>query len=313
MRHIPVLLNEVIDSLQLKPGMNIIDCTLGDAGHSEAILDKTAPDGRLLGLDADVESVLRAKRNLYRYEGRVTFVHDNFLNLKKVIEETKFAPAQGILMDLGWSSQQFAERGRGFSFNPPAGGDEPLDMRYAAKSQNPNDKSQNELTASEILNTYSEVELAKIFKQYGEEDLSAEIASAVVAYRKNKKIEKTNELTEIILQVYREKLHTDKEVPWVGGIHPATKVYQALRIEVNHELEALRQALPQAVEALSQGGRLAVITFHSLEDRIVKHFFQEMENKTISLVNKKPIIAGEQELTDNPRSRSAKLRVVEKI
>ncbi|MEK7213445.1 MAG: 16S rRNA (cytosine(1402)-N(4))-methyltransferase RsmH, partial [Patescibacteria group bacterium] len=249
MRHIPVLLNEVIDSLQLKPGMNIIDCTLGDAGHSEAILDKTAPDGRLLGLDADVESVLRAKRNLYRYEDRVTFVHDNFLNLKKVIEETKFAPAQGILMDLGWSSQQFAERGRGFSFNPPAGGDEPLDMRYAAKSQNPNDKSQNELTASEILNTYSEVELAKIFKQYGEEDLSAEIASAVVAYRKNKKIEKTNELTEIILQVYREKLHTDKEVPWVGGIHPATKVYQALRIEVNHELEALRQALPQAVEA----------------------------------------------------------------
>ena len=313
MRHIPVLLNETIDSLQLKPGINIIDCTLGDAGHSEAILDKTGPDGRLLGLDADVESVLRAKRNLYRYEDRVTFVHDNFLNLKKVIEETKFAPAQGILMDLGWSSQQFAERGRGFSFNPPAGGDEPLDMRYAAKSQNPNDKSQDELTASEILNTYSEVELAKIFKQYGEEDLSAEIASAVVAYRKNKKIEKTNELTEIILQVYREKLHTDKEVPWVGGIHPATKVYQALRIEVNHELEALRQALPQAVEALSQGGRLAVITFHSLEDRIVKHFFQEMENKTVSLVNKKPIVAGEEELKINPRARSAKLRVVQKI
>lgn len=300
MRHIPVLLNEVIESLQLKPGMNIIDCTLGDAGHSEAILDKTAPDGRLLGLDADVEAVLRAKRNLYRYEDRVIFVHDNFLNLKKVIEETKFSPAQGILMDLGWSSQQFAERGRGFSFL----NDEPLDMRYGGKS---------ELTAAEVLNTYSEDDLIKIFKQYGEEDLSAEIASALVAYRKNKKIEKTNELTEIILQVYREKLHTDKEVPWVGGIHPATKVYQALRIEVNHELEALRQALPQAVEALSQGGRLAVITFHSLEDRIVKHFFQELESKTVSLVNKKPIIAGEQELTNNPRSRSAKLRVIQKI
>lgn len=309
MRHIPVLLNETIDGLNLRPGMNIVDCTLGDAGHSEAILDKTAPDGRLLGLDADVESVLRAKRNLYRFENRANLVHDNFLNLKKVIAETKFSPVQGILMDLGWSSPQFAERGRGFSFL----NDEPLDMRYGTKLQISNDKFQSELTAGDVLNTYSEIELVKIFKQYGEEDLSVEIAKAIVDFRKNKKIERTSELTEIILQVYREKLHTDKEVPWVGGIHPATKVYQALRIEVNHELEALRQALPQAVEALTPGGRLAVITFHSLEDRIVKHFFQEWENKTVRLINKKPISAGDEEIKNNPSARSAKLRVVEKI
>ena len=160
-------------------------------------------------------------------------------------------------------------------------------------------------------NNYSEQELVGVFKNFGEEKLSKEIAEAIADYRKNKKLEKTDELTGIILQVYRTKLHTDKEIPWIGGLHPATKVYQALRMEVNHELENLKKVLPQAVEVLSAGGRLAVISFHSLEDRIVKHYFKS--NKQIKLVNKKPIMASEEEIKNNPRARSAKLRVIEKV
>lgn len=168
-------------------------------------------------------------------------------------------------------------------------------------------------TAAEIVNSYSEKELADIFKNFGEENLHKEIAEAIVDFRKNKKIEKSGELAEIILQVYRTKLRTDKEIPWIGGLHPATKVFQALRMEVNHELENLKQALPQAVEMLASGGRLAVITFHSLEDRIVKQYFQTIAGKKVRLVNKKPISGTEEEIKLNPRARSAKLRVVEKL
>ena len=301
-RHIPVLLNEAVDALQLKSGMNVIDCTLGDAGHSEAMLEKIAPKGKLLGIDLDMEAVLRAKRFLYRFEDRAIIVRNNFTNLKKIIDESNFGPVNAVLMDLGWSSPQFAERGRGFSFQT----DEPLDMRYSG--------SQNEtLTAADVVNSYSEQELAGIFKNFGEEKLSNEIAKAIVGYRKNKKLEKTGELAEIILEAYRTKLHSEKEIPWIGGLHPATKVFQALRMEVNHELENLKLALPQTVDSLASGGRLAVITFHSLEDRIVKHFFQSIAGKTIKLINKKPITASESELKSNPRSRSAKLRVIEKL
>ena len=305
-RHIPVLLNKAVDALQLKPGMNVIDCTLGDAGHAEAMLEKISPKGKLLGIDLDVEAVLRAKRFLYRFGDKAIVVRNNFVNLKKIIEEINFNPVNAILMDLGWSSPQFAERGRGFSFQT----DEPLDMRYG---QTTDYGLQTTETAADIVNSYSEQELAGIFKNYGEENLSKEIAKAIMWFRKEKKIERTGELTEIILQVYRTKLHTDKEVPWVGGIHPATKVYQALRMEVNQELQSLKSALPQAVEVLSAGGRLAVITFHSLEDRIVKHFFKSIEHRQIKLVNKKPIIASEAEVAANPRARSAKLRIIEKL
>ena len=305
-RHIPVLLNKAVDALQLKPGMNVIDCTLGDAGHAEAVLEKISPKGKLLGIDLDVEAVLRAKRFLYRFGDKAIVVRNNFVNLKKIIEEINFNPVNAILMDLGWSSPQFAERGRGFSFQT----DEPLDMRYG---QTTDYGLQTTETAADIVNSYSEQELAGIFKNYGEENLSKEIAKAIMWFRKEKKIERTGELTEIILQVYRTKLHTDKEVPWVGGIHPATKVYQALRMEVNQELQSLKSALPQAVEVLSAGGRLAVITFHSLEDRIVKHFFKSIEHRQIKLVNKKPIIASEAEVAANPRARSAKLRIIEKL
>lgn len=299
MRHVPVLLTEVIDSLQLKPGMNVIDCTLGDAGHSEAMLEKTSPGGRLLGLDADPESLLRAKQYLYRFAERAIFVRDNFVHLKEIVGREDFAPVNAILMDLGWSSPQFAERGRGFSFDK----DEPLDMRYGSGGE----------TAAEILNALSQKELELIFKNYGEEKLAKEIAAAIVLRRDAEPLKTTAELVEIVLAVYREKLHSTKEVPWVGGIHPATKIFQALRIAVNKELDVLKETLPQAVSVLVPGGRLAVITFHSLEDRIVKHFFQAEENKTLKIITKKPLVTAPEEIKNNPRSRSAKLRVIEKI
>ncbi len=310
MRHIPVLPNEITDLLQPKPNQNFIDCTLGDAGHAEMILGKTSPNGKLLGIDADPESLLRAKQYLYQFGERVVYARDNFVNLTKIVAENNFGPVNGILLDLGWSSPQFSERGRGFSFEK----DEPLDMRYQGKSESQNPKSETTIeTASEIVNHYHEEELARIFKTYGEENLSKEIAAAIVASRKKQPIERTSQLVEIILEVYQKKLHSTKQIPWIGGLHPATKVFQALRIEVNHELEILQQALPQAVEILCSGGHLAVISFHSLEDRIVKHYFTSIQNKLIKLVNKKPITASEEEIKRNPRARSAKLRVVEKM
>jgi len=300
-RHIPVLLNEVIEALRLKPNANIVDCTLGDGGHSEAILEKTGPNGKVMGMDADAESLLRAKRYLYRYGDRVIYTRDNFVNLTKAIEENNFEQVDGVLMDLGWSMPQFSERGRGFSFDK----DEPLDMRFNISTEN------NETTAAQLIKQSSKTELVQIFKKYGEEKFSREIAGAIVEARKKFPIERTGQLNEIILDVYRTILKTEKEVPWVGGLHPATKVYQALRIAVNQELEMLKKSLPQAVEILAAKGRLAVITFHSLEDRIVKQYFQTL-GPEYNLIVKKPIIAGEEELKNNPRARSAKLRIVEK-
>lgn len=301
MRHTPVLLKETLTALQLRPGMNVIDCTLGDAGHSEAMLDETSPNGMLLGLDADIESILRAKRFLYRFENRVILVKSNFENLNKVVDENKFKPVHAILMDLGWSGPQFEERGRGFSFQK----DEPLDMRYMA--------DQRGETAADIINNLDKEELRKIFKNFGEEELSEGIAMAIVNKRKEKRIETTFELSNSVLGVYRKKLKTEKEIPWIGGIHPATKIFQALRIAVNRELEILKTALPEALDILAPGGRLAVITFHSLEDRIVKQYFQKVNNKIGKIINKKPIVAGEEEVVDNSRARSAKLRVIEKM
>lgn len=300
MRHIPVLLDEVIESLQLKSGKKVIDCTLGDAGHSEKILEKIGEKGKLLGIDADAESLLRAKNNLYRFGDQAVFVRGNFSELKKIAEKNNFVPADSVLMDLGWSTPQFKERGRGFTF----GADEPLDMRFDVNSV---------LTAAQILNEYDVDGLYKIFHEFGEEKLARLIAEEIVLFRKGTKINTTGQLTELVLQVYRKKLHTDKEIPWIGGIHPATKVFQALRIAVNREFEVLKQALPQAVDILSSGGRLSVITFHSLEDRIVKQFFQKENNRILKIINKKPLIACAKEVESNPSARSAKLRIIEKI
>jgi len=302
-RHVPVLLKEVLEGLNLRPGVKVVDCTLGDAGHSEEILKIIGPTGKLLGIDADPESLLRAKQYLYNFNEQAIFVRDNFVNLKNILADNNFAPVDAIVMDLGWSSPQFSERGRGFSFET----DEPLDMRYGSGSMT------ESKTAAEILNNYSTDELYKIFKNLGEEKFAQEIAQAIVVNRKITPIERTKQLVEIILQVYREKLHSEKEIPWVGGTHPATQTFQALRIAVNDELGVLKNVLPRAVEALAPGGRLAVISFHSLEDRIVKQYFAGQENKTLKLINKKPIEASEEEIKNNPRARSAKLRVIEKV
>ncbi|MFA5813471.1 MAG: 16S rRNA (cytosine(1402)-N(4))-methyltransferase RsmH [Patescibacteria group bacterium] len=300
MRHVPVLLNETIESLQLKSGSSVIDCTLGDAGHAEEILKRTAPDGKLFGIDADPEAILRAGKYLHEFGERVKLIRSNFINLKQIIDTEKFGPVRGILLDLGWSSPQFEERGRGFSFQK----DEPLNMRYDGN---------HGITAADILNKEEQKELERIFRDYGEEKFGRKIAKAISKYRKRVKIENTGQLVNIILSVYRKKLGSDKEVPWIGGTHPATKVFQALRIAVNDELNVLELALPQAVEALAPGGRLAVISFHSLEDRIVKHYFKSQEGRTINIITKKPIECSEEEYKNNPRARSAKMRVVERI
>ncbi len=293
-----MLLSETIDSLQLASGMRVIDCTLGDAGHAEKILEKIGPSGKLLGIDADVEAILRAKQYLYNFGNQAIFVRDNFVNLSKIVAEQKFFPVNGILLDLGWSSPQFEERGRGFSFAKP---EEKLDMRYGSSGK----------TASELVNELNEEELEKIFRDYGEERLSREIATAITEKRKIKEIKQVSDLVEIVLEVYRAKLNTEKTVPWVGGLHPATKIFQALRIAVNDELGVIEKVLPQAIEILVTGGRLAVIAFHSLEDRIVKHFFKD--SKLIKIITKKPIECLEEESALNPRARSAKLRVIEKL
>jgi len=302
MRHQPVLLNETLHSLQLKRGMKIVDCTLGDAGHTEKILELISPEGKLLGIDADKESIERAKNFLASFKSQIILEQSNFIEVTKIVEKYHFFTVDGIVLDLGWSLPQFKERGRGFSFEH----DEPLDMRYDVQNK-------NLLTAAVIISTYTKKELENIFRMYGEEKLSKEIAVQIVEEREKKVIDTTLKLVEIILKVYRQKLNSTKQIPWIGGIHPATKVFQALRIEVNKELEVLKKTLPQLVDLLHSKGRLAVITFHSLEDRIVKQFFKKIAQKKILIINKKPIIATHEELLLNPRARSAKLRVVEKI
>ncbi len=301
-RHIPVLLKEVINALDLAPGKNIIDCTLGDAGHAEKILEAIAPYGKLLGIDADMEAILRAKQFLYKYEDSVIFARDNFVNLEKIIKDNNFGSVNGILMDLGWSTPQFEDRGRGFSFLRP---EEKLDMRFAGNEM--------KMSATDIVNELDFKRLLMVFKKYGEENLSRKIVEVIVKTRKEKRIETVGELVEIILQVYREKLKTQKEIPWIGGIHPATKIFQALRIAVNDELKVLEQTLPQAVESLASGGRLVVISFHSGEDRIVKTYFKKQNGKTLNIINKKPIVCSDEDGKENPRARSAKMRIVEKI
>lgn len=283
--HIPVLLNEVIEGLNLKKGAKVVDCTLGDGGHSQVILEKIGESGKLLSIDTDKENIKRAKVKL----PEVILVNDNFVNLAKILEKNNFGKVDAILMDLGWSTTQFEESGRGFSFQKP---NEPLDMRLGG----------NGITAAEVLNTWTEADLGQIFRMYGEEEKWKQIAEQIFERRKKKKFEIVDDILDIVGRENR------------GRLHPATKVFQALRIVVNEELKVLKDVLPQAVEALNQNGRLAVISFHSLEDRIVKNFFQDYAiKKQLAIITKKPITATEVELSKNPKSRSAKLRIAEKL
>lgn len=270
--HFPVLQKEVIEYLDPNPNENFIDCTLNGAGHSRAILEKIKPNGKVLGIEWDKEICKKIKLD------NLIVVNDSYANLKNIAKD--FSPVDGVLFDLGMSSWHLENSGRGFSFLK----DEPLDMRYSLD---------NDLTAEKIVNNYSLKEIETILREYGEERFAKNIAKLIV---ENRPIKTTFQLKDII------------RIP-KGKIHPATRTFQALRIAVNNELGNLEKALPQAEELLVSGGRLVMISFHSLEDRIVKNFFKK---SNLNILTKKPIKCSKQELKINPRSRSAKLRAAEK-
>jgi 16S rRNA (cytosine1402-N4)-methyltransferase len=307
-KHESVLPKEVVEYLAPKPNENFIDCTLGGGGHAQAILSLTGPDGKLLGIDLDPEAIKAAKAKLQKYGERAVLINDNFKNLKKIIYDAGgFTQINGILLDLGLSSYELEDETRGFSFRGSAF----LDMRFGA----------SEKTAAYIVNQYKEENLTRIFKDYGEERYAKLIAREIVKERKVQPIRTTEQLVKIIEKVYP---HNPK-----SKIHPATKVFQALRIEVNHELENLQEILPQAMDLLVKGGRLVVISFHSLEDRIVKDFFKNEakgcicppklpvcvcnHKPTLKILTKKIITPSLGEIKNNPRSRSAKLRAAIKL
>jgi len=300
-RHVPVLLESVLDGLNPQPGGRFIDCTLGGGGHTAALLDRTRPDGRVLALDADPEAIERSRSHLSPYGDRVKLVRSNFAALSGVAAAQGFAGVDGVLMDLGLSSDQLASD-RGFSFQ--AGG--ALDMRF--------DPAQTH-TAADLVNTLDVDELADLIFKYGEEPASRRIARAIVATRP---IRTAEQLSQVIAEAVGRR----------GRLHPATLTFQALRIAVNDELGSLLKALPAAVAVLRPGGRLAVIAFHSLEDRIVKEFMRRESRPVIvqpdsppgvvarepalRVVTPKPIVADVTEVALNPRARSAKLRIAEK-
>ena len=282
--HIPVLQKEVTKYLAPKPNENFVDATIGLEGHSKAILEKNKPNGKILGIEVDPE-VLK----VIRYQDRLIIVNDSYANLKKIVKKYGFKSIKGILFDLGMSSWHLEESGRGFSFRK----NEPLDMRY-----NP----QNKLTAEKIVNSWPEKEIERILKEYGEERFAKKISKEIVIQRKSITIKTTSQLVKIIEQATPLFYHRKK-------LHFAARTFQALRIVVNQELENLKQVLPQALEVLEKGGRIIIISFHSLEDRIVKIFFKENQKKgRLKMLNKKPITPSLEEVKKNSRARSAKLR-----
>jgi 16S rRNA (cytosine1402-N4)-methyltransferase len=289
--HIPVLLREAIEALAVQPGGRYIDCTLGAGGHAAAILDRSSPGGQLLGIDADPEAIAVARARLEAYSSSALLVNRNFAELKAICIKYNFFPVHGILFDLGLSSLQLDSGGRGFSFQH----DDPLDMRFSPSQ---------EVTAADIINTYPEAELASLIRNFGEESHSSKIAHYIVQQRP---IKTTLQLARVIEQAIGGRR---------GRIHPATKTFLALRITVNQELEHLQSALEQAIDLLGFGGRLVVISYHSLEDRIVKRFMHQKasgENACLRLINKKVLTPSPVEVQLNPRSRSARLRVAERI
>ncbi len=315
-QHIPVLLKEAIHFLNPQPNQNFIDCTIGGAGHAVEILKRTGPEGKLLGLEVDPDTLHTAKARLASLKQRATLVLENFKNLSTVIAQQSFPKVHGILFDLGMSSMTLEHSGRGFSFLR----DEPLDMRLDPKQ---------DLTASQIVNSYSEDELAEIFRKYGEEPQAWKIAQEIVAWRKLAPIKTSQDLARLIQKIKKSKTQPKAHEATRQQKHPATRVFQALRIAVNDELSNLEKALPQALTALAAGGRIVVISFHSLEDRIVKNFFRReargclcppglpecrcQHQKQINLLTKKPVRPSALEIKNNPRARSALLRAAQRI
>jgi 16S rRNA (cytosine1402-N4)-methyltransferase len=301
LRHNPVLLQEVLEHLALKPGAVVMDGTLGSGGHSEAILKEIGPSGKLIGFDQDPEAIARC-RALFREDARVTLVHENFRNLDKVFSGLSVTGFDAVLLDIGTSSEQLADGKRGFSFQTEG----ELDMRM-----NP----EVGLKASELLAQMSEVELADLFYHYGEEHHSRRFAKVIVERRRETPIRTITDLNETLERALPAHMRFKKgQRPSWARRHPATKVFQALRIGVNDELEALKEGMTGAFNHLAKAGRLGVISFHSIEDRIVKQQFRKWDDEECgNLIFRKPIVANRSEILNNPRARSAKLRVIEKI
>ena len=308
-KHIPVLFHEIMDIMAPQPGEVFVDCTLGGGGHSGGFLERISPDGRLIGIDQDTNALAAAQQNLSAYEGRVTYVHSNYSHLDEILNTYAPDGADGILFDIGVSSHQLDEKDRGFSYMQDA----PLDMRM--------DQSRS-MTARDVVNTYSEDELHRILKEYGEERWAKRIAKFIVEFRSKKPIETTGELVDIIKRAIPKGAREE-------GSHPAKRTFQAIRIEVNDELGVLERTIEVAVKHLKKGGRVGIISFHSLEDRIVKEKFRYLASDCIcppempfcqcdkvsevKILTRKPVTASDGELEMNSRSKSAKFRAVEKI
>jgi len=289
--HIPVLLNQVLNYFEPSSGKNYIDATIGGGGHTLPILKRTEPDGQVLGIDnspAAIES-LKLKSEELNLEKRLILVCDNFSHIKEIVKKNNFAPVHGILLDLGLSTDLIQTSKRGFTFM----GQEILDMRFNPQTQ--------DLTAAMILNQYSKEDLTEIFKEYGGERFSYRVANMVVEERKQEKIIMTDQLVKII----------KKSLGRYSHIKSLARIFQALRIEVNNELEVLKRGLEDSLKILEPQGKIIVLSYHSGEDRIVKHFFKQTEN--LQILTKKPIVPEQQEIEENSKSRSAKLRVSEKI
>ena len=306
-KHTPVLLNECIEGLKIKPDGIYVDGTLGGAGHSKEILKRLSSKGLLIGIDRDEEALMAAREKLKNFSN-VEYVHDNHDNIKKILNRLDIQKVDGILLDLGVSSYQLDERNRGFSYL----GENNLDMRM--------DKTQR-LSAKEVVNSYSEEDLANIIYEYGEERFSRRIAKNICEQRKIKEIETTKELVEIIEKSIPKSKQNDG--------HPAKRTFQAIRIEVNNEIKPLYNTIKDSIDCLKPGGRICVITFHSLEDRAVKNAFIDAIGKCTcpsdlpycvcgakklgKIIARKPIIASKEEQEENSRSKSAKLRIFEKM
>ncbi|ABX42840.1 16S rRNA (cytosine(1402)-N(4))-methyltransferase RsmH [Lachnoclostridium phytofermentans] len=307
-KHISVLLQETIDSLNIKPDGIYVDGTLGGGGHAYEVLKRLSPKGRYIGIDQDEDAIAAAGKRLSEFSDQVTIVRSNYCNMKQVLKDLGIDKVDGILLDLGVSSYQLDTPERGFSYRENA----PLDMRM---------DNRNSLTARDIVNEYSEQEIYRIIRDYGEDKFAKNIAKHIVRMRSEKPLETTDELTEAIKAAIPMKIRMNTG-------HPAKKTFQAIRIELNHELEVLTNTLEDMIDLLKEDGRLSIITFHSLEDRIVKAAFRKNENPCVCPPNfpvcvcnrkpkgihitKKPILPSEQELEYNKRSKSAKLRVFEK-
>lgn len=293
--HIPVLLHEIIDIFQPLPGQCFIDGTANGGGHTFALWERVKPSGTILAIDKDCDLAQRLMQRAKEQGANVVCSCGSYADAKRFIQDHEIRSVSGVLLDLGYSSYHIEGSGRGFSFQK----DEPLVMRYEPNAT-------EGVTARDVVNGFSEFDLADIFYRYGEERFSRRIAKAICVARKKMPIETTGQLAEIVAG--------GKPRRFWGKIHPATKVFQALRIYVNEELRDLERALPVLIEALDQEGKIAIITFHSLEDRIVKHFFKQQEKEgIIKIITKKPMVPGEEEMRANPRARSAKLRVAIKI